>query len=200
MPEGYDQNLFQQLYKETKALRKKLAYEIDGRKFGVDNAEVQSCFDVKFLYIFNKYYGNPKLKGYIINGLKMFKRRTILNSYLDKNLLHKTDDITETYDLGYLSEEGTELFNEEQHRLNLAKEYLKTILSEDAYLIFEIDLYPPPYILERMKNLDQAKIPKIPTDLIAEFLGITDDISFYIKNLRKEVKDGIEQANYYFSH
>lgn len=201
MPENYDEQLFNVIYKETKALRKKLAFDIDGRKYGVDQSEVLSCFDVKLIYIFNKYYGDPKLKGYIINGLKMFKAHTIKHSYSNKNHLHQTEDITEKYDLPGLSEEGTKLFDEQEHKLQQVKDYLKKILSEDAYFIFEIDLNPPPYILERLKNSDQKKIPKIPAELIADFLGIiSDDVSYYISTLRKEVEQGIQRAHYYFSN
>ncbi len=200
MPENYDRNLFNTLYKETKSLRKKLAFEIDGRKYGIDQTEVLSCFDVKFLYIFNKYYGNPKLKGYIISGLRMFKAHSVKGIYSKKNLLHQTDDITEQYNL-YLPDEDFETQSEHDQKLEEAKAYLKTILSEDAYFLFEIDLNPPPYILKKLAKLDTTKIPKIPADIIADFLGIVgEDISYYIENLRKEIKDGIKQANFFFSH
>jgi hypothetical protein len=201
MSDGYDQRLFLQIYKETSSLRRKLAYDIDPRKFGVDYKEVLSWFDVKFIFVFHKYQDNDKLKGYIINALRTFKYHIIKNSYLPKNMLHQTVDITEIYDLQEPSEEGGTFFENRNSLLEMGKNYLKSILSEDAFFLFELELNPPPYILLRLINPEQKKIPKPSAELIAEYLGIKEndkEAVEYIKKLRKEIKDGIEEAHEHF--
>ena len=207
MVENYDQQLFLQLYKETSKLREKLAYEIDSRKFGVDYREMLSWFDVKFIHAFNKYYNDDrckhdrenKLKAFIINSLQTYKWRVVKNSYLKQTEIHQTVDITELFNYEELlidkGEQNGNLFN-------VAINYLKARLSDDAYLILNIDLNPPPYILARISTgVDQAKIPKCPAIIIAEYLGIDDNpnCTSYIQSLRKEVEQTISQAKEYFS-
>lgn len=199
MVEGYDQQLFNTLYKETKNLRKKLAYDIVSSKFGVDNSEVLSWFEVKFLYAFNKYYGNDKIKGYIINSLKMYQRRIIMSSYQPKFQVHNSVDIDEVFDLDGepFEDERDEAFDD---RLVMVKNYLKERLSSDAYFVLEIELNPPQFILNQLKNADKTKIPKIPAELIAEYLGIEDhpEALNRIAQLRVEAKEMIKRAREYF--
>lgn len=198
MPENYDQQLFKSLYDDTKLLIKKLAYEIDGRKFGIDNDELQSWFYVKFLYAFNKYYGDPKIKGYIINALRTYKQRIILNSYQPQYILHQSSiDITEVWeDIG----PSEELDTSANELLASAKEYMKENLSEDAYFILEIELNPPPYILTKLRNSEQKKMPKLPTELIADYLDIPDEEGLeYLDSLRYEIKEVTQKAKEYFN-
>ena len=51
MPENYDRAVFESIYSKTKNLRNKLAYGIDARRFGVDQDEIKSWFDVNKLAI-----------------------------------------------------------------------------------------------------------------------------------------------------
>ena len=76
MKTGYDELLFNKLYKETEALRNLLTYQIDHRRYGVTQDIIKSWFDDKFIFVFNKYYGDieeGQLKGRIINALRTFK-------------------------------------------------------------------------------------------------------------------------------
>lgn len=197
MPDGYDATLFNSIYNETKLLRKKLAFEIDHRKFGVTNEEIQSWFDVKLIYAFTKYYGDPKLKGYCINSLKTYKQRIILNSYQPQYLLHNTIDVDEVWeDIGpdnSIDQAASDL-------LDSAKKYLKKHLTHDAYFLLELELNPPPYIINKLRNSEQKKMPKIPTELIADYLDIYDDEGIdYIEALRYEIKEITSKAREYFS-
>ena len=54
MTQGYDESLFNLIYDKTKHLRRKLASEIDHRRFGVTNEDIKSWFDVKLIYVFKK--------------------------------------------------------------------------------------------------------------------------------------------------
>ena len=80
--------------------------------------------------------------------------------------------------------------------LELALNFLKEKLCDDAFLLLEIELNPPPYIMSKVKNLQT----KIPTKLIAEYLElepIKNSIQF-INDLRREIQFQIERAREYF--
>src|SRR5687768_15620783 len=86
MIEEYDREIFNDYYQRTAALRKKLASQIDHRRFGVDQEEIESWFTVKFIYAFNKYYHEKKdtLLGYLIKSMQLFKCRVLRKAYTYK--------------------------------------------------------------------------------------------------------------------
>ena len=81
--------------------------------------------------------------------------------------------------------------------LELALKYLKKNLTDDAYLILEIQLNPPPFILSKVNNPKT----KIPAKLIAEYLDLepSRDSSLYINDLRSEVGYWIGEARTHFN-
>ena len=84
MEEGYPVELFNKLYKETKYLRKSLTRQIDARRFGVSPDIVESWFDDKFIFVFNKHFKDKNedvLKGFLINSLRTFKLRILRKAY-----------------------------------------------------------------------------------------------------------------------
>lgn len=200
MPPNYDRALFNQLFKETKSLRHKLAWDIDPRKFGISYEDMVSAFDVKFVYAFTKYYGSPQLKGYIIRALQTYKMRVIKNAYLDKQKIFDSEDITGLYNYDSLVIENPYEDNQEQ-LIQTIKNYLKARLSSNAYLVFEIDLNPPPYIIKKLRDPEKIKMPKCPADLVAEYLGIDNEPEAIsnIKAWRKEIKEVINQAREYYA-
>lgn len=197
MSDDYDVALFNELYKKTAALRKKLAYEIDARKFGLETKDIQSWFDVKFIFTFQKYQGKmgpDLLKGYLINALRMFRYRIMKTSYSGTMELHNTVDITELYDYENLMIENQgsaqELF------LNVALEFMEKNLSQEAYLLLKLQLNPPEYILSRMKK----KNSPIPAKLLAEYFGedLTSEAQSHFNNLLKEIERITTKAKEYF--
>lgn len=204
MPSGYDKALFNQYYNETKELRQKLAYGIDSRKFGVDYYEILSWFDVKFLHAFNRYYGSPQLKGFIIRALQTYKTRIIKNSYQEKHLINNSMDITAMYSLDNGDDEdvvGMELADGEvedgvQAQVDRLKIYFKQRLSHDAYLLWEFNTFPPAYTLQQ-KESPSAKL----TDEDAiDFFDLPNDCHEYLKALKKEIRDITKQAKEYFRY
>lgn len=194
MPEGYDKQLFNQLYKETRELRKKLAFMIDSRKFGVDYYEILSWFDVKFIYAFNRYYGDPRIKGYIINSLQTYKTRIIKNSYQDKHLLNNTSDIDDMYALENVSDEA---IDNTEPLVNVITSYFKARLSSEAFLLWETEIKPPPYLL----NGKVGKNIRITDDDLINFFDLpqNEDSVYYLKSLRVEIRSVTKRAKEYFS-
>jgi hypothetical protein len=80
--------------------------------------------------------------------------------------------------------------------LELALSYLKKNLCDDAFLILEIELNPPPFILNKISNPQT----KIPANLIAEYLDLepTKDSVNYVNDLRREREYWVEEAKEYF--
>lgn len=203
MVADYNPQLFEKLYAKTEGLRRKLASGIDHRRFGVDNDEILSWFTVKFIFAYNKYckkYNEDILLGHMIRAMQFFKCRIIKSAYTVKysqsmveftgqehnNLLvHNPDPIDDNHERYY----------------NLAVNYLRDSLSDNAYTLLQLQINPPPYILRRLTEKSIGNIHKIPDELIAEYfdLGFTDRTYKYISGLKKEIKQGISNARYHFT-
>jgi hypothetical protein len=202
MKEGYDQKLFNKLYKETESLRKTLTYQINPRRFGVTSDIVLSWFDDKFIWVFNKYADlitPDQLKGRMINSLSTFKFRILRKAYSKQNVYANEINILrlDDYDssIANIIPDKLEIDNRDLF-LELALKYLKNNLCDDALLVLEIELNPPPYIMVKMDNPKT----KIPAKLIAEYLDLEsnkDSINF-INDLRKEIKLKVDKARDHF--
>jgi len=203
MKPGYNPALFEELYERTKPLRRKLAFEIDARKFGVDYLEILSWFDVKFIYTFNKYFDSePKrLLGYIINSLTTYKYRVMRSSYQIKYHNHASMlDITELYDHSSIVDDTSD-DSGRQDDLNRLSLFMRQTLHDDALLIFELETCPPPYILEQLKDLGKKENSKIPHELIADYLGYPDSVKFitYVSELRRDIRIALSMAKDHFN-
>lgn len=201
MRDGYSEDLFNRLYKETTPLRKSLAYQIDCRRYGVSRDIILSWFDDKFIFVFNKHFDNKDpdvLKGFIINALKTFKYRILRKAYNGEGLYYSSlvELEGESQLINIIPDE--QQMGTEDVFLNLAKTFMEKKLSENAYLLLELQLSPPPYIINRLKNSNS----RIPNKLIAEYLGLEFDNTTerYIKNLKKEINKAIKSANDYFNN
>lgn len=200
----YPKELFNTLYKQTTGLRRKLASQIDARKFGVDYFEILSWFDVKFIYLFNKYWQthNDKLLGYIISGLTTYKRRITLNSYQERwaDYANKLD-IDDMWD-NPIKDDDTDLPLKREFYMEKIHGFMKNTLSEDGYLIFNLQLVPPAFISERLKAMGNRTEKNIPPEFIAEYLNL--DISkpsiTYINGLKLEVKEATSKCAAFFKN
>lgn len=200
MKEGFDQDVFLKLYKNTEALKRKLANQIECRRLGVEYKDILSWFDVKFIFIFNKYcdrYNEDVLKGHIISGFQFFKQRILKSIYSQKNHVNDTIDIDLLYDLEEQVQEVEEEYNPE---MDLILEFMRDNLSEEAYQVFKIDLNPPPYILNNLGRFPKASINKIPVELILEFfdIPITKDSIRIINAYRRDISNMTLEARDYF--
>lgn len=199
MPDGYDQKLFNELYAKTRNLRESLIYQIDESRFGVTKEEIRSWFDDKFIFVFSKYFGKmepPILLGYLINSLKTFKLKVLRRSYQLNNSINLNtigvEDLSMFNSLEDSKDENSELL------FNLAMEFLQNNLSHEAWVLLNIQLNPPLFILSKLKN----ESSKIPGNLILEFLGeeVNTRNLEAIKILRKEINKAIETAQVFFQN
>ena len=198
MKENYDESLFNKLYKETEQLRNYLTFQIDSRRYGVTPDIIKSWFDDKFIWVFNKYYGditNDQLKGRIINSLKTFKFRMLRKAYSKYNIYNNEVRLEGEHNLINIIPMDNEISDHELF-LEMALKYLKKNLCDDAFLVLELDLNPPPYIMDRC-----SVNTKIPAKLIAEYLDLEpdQDAVSYIRDLRSEVDYWVHQAKEYFN-
>lgn len=193
MPDNYDEILFNRLFLKTEGLRKKLAREIDCRRFGVGYEDVVSWFNTKFIFVFTKYYGMPEetLKAHLINSLQTYKFRIMKNAYNLKN-----SQTIISAELVPIEDEPDEI-NSPTQELYYTKlmEFMKSHLSENAYTVLDLQLNPTPYILKRISP-NQTNLKRIPDDLLLEYfeLGFSDNAYKYLKTIKKEIKGAIELA------
>ena len=196
---GYDNQLFNRLYQETESLRNVLTYQIDHHRYGVTQDIIKSWFDDKFIFVFNKYYGEideGRLKGNIINALKTFKFRILRKAYSKYNIYDNQVSLEGELSLINIIPIENEL-SEHDLFLELALTYLKKNLCDDAFLILNLDLNPPPYIINKLSSPKT----KIPAKLIVEYLDLEQcrESNTYIGDLRSEVKFWVNQAREHFN-
>ena len=199
MKPDYPVGLFNELYKETEQLRKSLVYQIDSRRYGVTKDIIQSWFDDKFLFVFNKHFQTMDrdiLKGTLINSLRNFKMRILRKAYSEEGEFYTTSTtIDGEFDIMNTIKEDVEEANPNSILLD---NYMREHLSDNAYIIFRIQIDTPPYIVSRLTNNNS----RISNDLLIEYLDINkgsyDKSIRYVKNLKREINKCIESAKAYF--
>lgn len=199
MPEEYDQELFNDIFKKTEALRQRLAWQIDLNKFkGIERSDILAWFDIKFVFAFQKYHlekTDPEiLKAHIIKSLQFYKNRILRKAYSKENeAMANSQNIDDLYDLKL---EDNYEYNDED--ISIVKEFIKSHLTSIAYDVFLIQIYPPEYILCRIKP---TQLHRIPANLIAEYLGISEDeVIKYRKNIKKIIELAKIQFKNYISN
>lgn len=198
--EDYDPKLFGELYSKTRGLVKKLSRNIDTKRFNVSQDILESWFDDKFIYVFNKYhkqYGKEVLLGHIINSLKLFKYRILKTAYSQQSDFNMSlQTVGDDNSLDNIPEYDDLVFREEL--VNNMWNYMRANLDKDAFLIFELECCPPEYCLQRVKNRNS----RISSKLYCEFLELdtTPETIKYIDYLRKVVSEETKRAGEYFKN
>jgi hypothetical protein len=203
MPISYDVQLFNDLFKQTEPLRRKLASEISADRFGVDYQEVLSWFSVKFIYVFSKYQGKKEpelLLGDLINSMKNFKCRILRQAYTVKY----SQTIVRVGYTTVLEDHNSYRMDDDdqmQQQLEKVKQFFKQTLSENAYTLFEMQINPPYYIIDKVRKQEIPSLTKIPDSVICDYLGFecNDKTCKYLSALRKEVRSATSFAKYHFS-
>lgn len=203
MPEVYDQKVFNRLYANTENLRRKLASEIDSRRFGLSYEDILSFFDVKFIYVFEKHHEEPEniILAFLINSLKNFKCRILKAAYTIKysQSIINVDDVLKLED--NLNEDHPENFNGLDY-FHKMMEFMREHLSMNAYTILDLQLNPPPYMLSKLNLSLDSKVQKIPDHVILDYLDLGNGpkASKYLDTLKKEIKNCINYAKLHFNN
>jgi hypothetical protein len=192
MPSNYDKEMFNRIYSKTEGLRKKLASSIDYRRFGLCYEDIVSAFNTKLLFTFTKYYGKPEgiLKAHVINALQNYKNRIIKRAYIVKH--SQTIISTELVPI----EDHYESNEPRDYYYSKLMSFMRDHLSENAYTLLDIQLNPPPYILQRVNPGKDSKLQKIPDELLLEYfdLGSGEKAHKYLLQLKKEIRNAIHYA------
>lgn len=90
--------------------------------------------------------------------------------------------------------------NPYQQKLVKLLEFMKLHLSDNAYMVFEIQLNPPYFIIRGMRERGIKNMTKIPDDLVLEYLGLHPNAkSFqYLEQIKKQIKNSIGFAKCHF--
>ena len=204
MKDGYDPLLFNRIHKEVRPLINKLAYGIDHRRFGVEHQDIVSAFEIKLLYSFNKYIKTANeqyVKGFVIRSLQLYSNRLISQSYADKFATHPSDiDIVELYDETQIQIDECN-HSEQECLLRKATQFLRRVLSDNEFLILQVELNPPPYIVKEMEDLGKSLNTKIPNEVIADFLGMSGKAAIdFVRECRVNIAKAIELARRVFQN
>ena len=194
MQEGYDQNLFNRLYKLCKPVIKYLVRQIDARRYNVTPDIIKSQFEDKMLFVFNKYYGKveeEQLKAYILRSLSTYKVHLLKYAYNERAEFNQSlASLDELFDDSkeYIDDSDEVVYREEL--LDKVHKYMKEHLSDDAYMVWQVVTNPPPYVEELMLG------PRVTNIVIAEFFNLpkTRRSVKYIGELREDIRYWMERA------
>ena len=81
-------------------------------------------------------------------------------------------------------------------KLLLIYSYMKENLSADAYTVFDIQMNPPRFIQNLLKEKGKKDLTKVPSKFIADYMGLGNSIKAitYVNQLRREIKEAIALA------
>ena len=192
MPEGYNAELFNELYKSTEKLRNKLVFEIDHRRFGVEPCDIKSWFDSKFIYVFTKYsskHSNPEiLKAHLLSSLQLFKCRILRKAYTQEGLHYLSNvGLEDTQEMDYMVDSPDS--SEYTERLETALDFFRGELNRQAYDILMLKLYPPQYVTDKLS--EHKNLSRISPELISEFFDLPINV---VKRCLKDIKEATSKA------
>lgn len=196
-PQNFNEALFNKLYYKTMPLRMKLASQVDCKRLGLTHDIIVSYFDDKFIHAFYRYCNEPEniLKANILRALANFKNRILRKAYtVEAEARLSQIEITENE---HLVDTLPDTHQEDQSSmLELALSYLKEELSQEAYLILELELTRPEFISNRVS----PKAKRIPTKVLIEYFELEDTkkASKKILALYEEVEMAKISARQYF--
>lgn len=192
----YNRDQFEKLYKLCRPLVRNLSRSIDSRRFNVSQDIIQSYFWDKFLYVYNKYqhkYDEERLKATLLTSLQVFKNKLLRNAYTKQAEFNQeltSLDILFDNNKEYLDDtEDTEYKQELSDRFN---QFMMDNLTPDEYLVFRIELDPPPFFTERIIQ-SHGKLSILH---LVDFFGLPRNgkSQTILTNMRKHIKEILEKA------
>lgn len=193
----YDPDLFNRMYKTCKPLIRRLTKGVDSRRFNVSKDIIQSYFWDKFLYVFNKYqdkYDEERLKATILSSLQTFKSKLLRNAYTKQAEFNQ-----ELTSLENLFDNNKELLDDseesrvkEEQSIEFHK-YMKEHLTPDEYLVMQIQLDPPKWFEDKIKE-SHGKLSILHLIDYFELPRDKTSINFFSR-IRKNIQKTLEQAS-----
>lgn len=192
----YNRDQFEKLYKLCRPLVRNLSRSIDSRRFNVSQDIIQSYFWDKFLYVYNRYqhkYDEERLKATLLTSLQVFKNKLLRNAYTKQAEFNQeltSLDILFDNNKEYLDDtEDTEYKQELSDRFN---QFMMDNLTPDEYLVFRIELDPPPFFTERIiQSHGKLSILHLVDFFELPRNGKSQTI---LTNMRKHIKETLEKA------
>ena len=192
----YNRDQFEKLYKLCRPLVRNISRSIDSRRFNVSQDIIQSYFWDKFLYVYNKYqhkYDEERLKATLLASLQVFKNKLLRNAYTKQAEFNQeltSLDILFDNNKEYLDDtEDTEYKQELSDRFN---QFMMDNLTPDEYLVFRIELDPPPFFTERIiQSHGKLSILHLVDFFELPRNGKSQTI---LTNMRKHIKETLEKA------
>ena len=192
----YNRDQFEKLYKLCRPLVRNLSRSIDSRRFNVSQDIIQSYFWDKFLYVYNKYqhkYDEERLKATLLTSLQVFKNKLLRNAYTKQAEFNQeltSLDILFDNNKEYPDDtEDTEYKQELSDRFN---QFMMDNLTPDEYLVFRIELDPPPFFTERIiQSHGKLSILHLVDFFELPRNGKSQTI---LTNMRKHIKETLEKA------
>lgn len=151
---NYNREQFEKLYRLCKPLVRNLSRSIDSRRLNVSQDIIQSYFWDKFLYVYNKYqdrYDEERLKATLLTSLRIFKNKLLRNAYTKQAEFNQ--ELTSLDTLFDNNKECLDDSEETEYKQDLSdrfNQYMMDHLSPDEYLVFRVELDPPPFFTERI--------------------------------------------------
>lgn len=198
MQNSYDVALFENLYKISRPVIRRLSRQIDPQRFNVTTDIIESYFWDKMLYIFNKYYGTcteDHLRARILGGLSTFKNHLLHSAYTERaafnQSFHSFEDLYEDSKEDRIEEDDSRF--SKSALWETVNEYMMKNLYPDAQLVYEAIYSPPPFIREYPGYKEGGRITN---KMLIEFFELppTNASEKYIKELREDIDYWISRA------
>lgn len=194
--EHVDEKLFNRLWKTCQPLIRKLSRNIDLRKYNVSQDVIQSYFEDKFLYVYNKYqdkYDENHLKYTLIHSLTQFRNKLLRAAYTEQaefnDDMRSLDDLSVEKDWDIEDEDETAYKSELSQKLH---KFMKEHLTDDEYLLFITQLNPPPFFEERIKESHG----RISAYALIEFFELPKNMRSQeiISQMRADIQEALDLA------
>ena len=209
-----EEEQFERLYREARGYIRKLARNINCKKYRVSPDILVSYFEDKLLYVWDKYKDEypdyNHLKSIVFKSLGVFKNKLLSKAYTKRaefydNLQSWDAMLYETvHENPYMDDEDSndlitdiedEVEEDKTSLLGYIDEYLKEKLTIDEYLLLSIELDPPAYFLERMKTPRS----KVSSALLIEFFELprTKGSVALISRMRKHIREVLQETRHH---
>ena len=174
-----------------------LKLNIDDIRKKLDSKEVTSdeLFDeaIKKAHKYQDEYNEERLKATLLFSLRTFRNKLLRSAYTGQaefnQELSSFEDVWESGKEWEDDSEETEYKEDLSVRFN---QFLQDHLTPDEYLVFQTELDPPPFFIERMKN-SHGKLSILH---LIDFFELPRDKKAYnlLTGMRKHIKEILELA------